>query len=174
MFFNSNCTKILTFYTFDVHSAPFKSSFSQMFGCVVLDLNESALFCSTAENTKSVSLNVLFKAALYFYIFMAKKAYYNYKATRAAIKYSFKIKMASFNSLFVFYTKLFTDHKNTFISTKLLIAEAMPEKSFFRASVLLDGVLLDESSDLFQNLYKDIRSKTFTVSAKFAKSLILF
>lgn len=174
LFFNSNFTKILAVYTCDTYFITPKKNFYQMFGSVVLDLGENTLICGIAENTKSLSLNISLKAVLYFYIFLAKKSYCNYKATKTSAHHSFKIKMNNFNSLFGFHAKLFTDHKNTFILTKTSIYKTVRGKLFFRSSTLLDGVALNASNDLFQNLYKDIRQKTFCISAKFAKALILF
>lgn len=172
MFFNSNIVKTLAVYTSDVHQPTFKThSFPfQMLGKIVLDLKENSLLRHFAENTKSLSVNTYLKGALYFYIFMARKAFFNH-----ILNYCFKIKINNFNSLFGFYVKVFTEHQSIFTETKLQIFKYMKPKKvfFFRANIFLTGVALATANELFQNIYKDIRPKTFCISAKFARVLIL-
>lgn len=174
MFFNSTRTKNLIAYTVDVYFSGPTKNFYQMFGNIVLDLGEAGLVRNTAQNTKSISLNSSLKAALYFYIFMSKKAYCNYKATKAGINYSFKISLHSFNTIFDFLVKLCAEHRDDFISVRSLAARNKPLNFYLRVGRLLSGASLNESNDLFFNLYKDIRSKEFCIAAKFIKVSILF
>jgi len=172
MIFNPTTTKLLAVYNFDIYSIKQTKNVYQMFGTVVLDLSENCLVRSVAENSKSASVNSSLKAALYFYICSAKKAYCNYKAVKAGINYSFKLKINNFNGVFAFQVKLLTEHTASFVATKSLIAGADRLNFYSRRGAVLDGVSLTESNDLFQNLYKDIRPKFFNVAAKFAKTFV--
>ncbi len=105
---------------------------------------------------------------------MSKKAYCNYKASETGTHYSFKISASSFNGIFNSYTMLFAEHRDAFFTVKNLAVKTPSLNFFLRVGELFSGLLLKESNDLFQKLYKDVRPKEFAVSAKFSKVKILF
>lgn len=175
MLLNCKLTNTFVVYTVDACQVLLKQHAYQVFGAIVLDLGENTLLRYFIESTRLVGLNLSLKAALYFYVFMSKKVFVNSRANKTVPHYCFKIRLANFKTLCLFYATLFAEYKSIFTTSRAQSVRNVGRQKvyFFRIAQLLSGAALNDNSELFKYLYKDIRPKTFFFSAKFLKTLLL-
>jgi len=135
---------------------------------IVLELPIGKLERYSRKFIKGSYLNTQIKAALYFYLFISKYSYCNFKSTKTSAGFCFKVVLRSFISISLFLISLFIEDQLAinFNKNKKLFFNFY-KNDFFSVSTLLKGEFFVLNTELFKINYKDIKLKNFVVTINF-------
>lgn len=175
MFFNSKKLKFL--YNFDSITKYnlFHLKKNNKLNSIVLDLSVAKLERHSKKFTKGSHLNIQIKAALYFYLFVSKYPYCNFKSTKVSAGFSFKVILRNFTNINLFLVSLFIEDQLTinFSKNKKQFFTVCKD-NFFQINAFLKGELFALNIDLFKANFKDLKLKNFNVTVNLNFKKILF